>query len=172
VCKVFSSHCLHLQKVNYTYNYSQRFDGTEPNSSSVYTFEIDVPMNNPVDIANMPAMPLNPFIFATENRSRNDFFGGPMGRDLEIHLPDQPITDLGSSDYFGLLDDHSNPPTTTFRNAENLPWAIEVGNTEWKAPLESTDISSAYPEFTQFITSGGTISQYWFDNPVHHRTVD
>ena len=29
VCKCFNSHCLYLQKVNYTYKYSQHFDGTE-----------------------------------------------------------------------------------------------------------------------------------------------
>ena len=79
---------------------------------------------------------------------------------------------LGSSDYFGLLDDSSNPPTTTFRTSTNLPWAVEIGNTEWKAPLEATDISSAYPEFNRFITSGGVNNEFWFDNPVFHRIVD
>ncbi|QUM77408.1 LruC domain-containing protein [Moritella sp. 24] len=141
-------------------------------NSSSFTFEIKIPMVTPINVASMPAMPLNPFIFATENRNRNDFFGGPVGRDLEIHLPDMPITDLGSTDYFGLLDDVSNPPTTTYRNSNNLPWAVEIGNTEWKAPLESIDISSAYPEFNLFITSGGTFNEFWFDNPVFHRIVD
>lgn len=142
------------------------------NNSATYTFDISIPMITPVDVASMPAMPLNPFIFATENRNRNDFFAGPVGRDLEIHLPDQPITDLGSTDYFGLLDDNSNYPTTSYRNTTNLPWAVEIGNTEWKAPLESNDISSAYPEFERFITSGGNINQFWFDNPVFNRIVD
>ncbi|CAM3192416.1 LruC domain-containing protein [Moritella viscosa] len=162
-------------KTAFTSTCGELYFNTEPacmGNTSTYSFEINIPMINPVDIASMPAMPLNPFIFGTENHTRNVFFGEPIGRELEIHLPDLPITDLGSSDYFGLLDDNSNPPTTTFRTSANLPWAVEIGNTEWKAPLEETDISSAYPEFNKFITSGGVNNEFWFDNPVFHKIVD
>jgi LruC domain-containing protein len=162
-------------KTKFTSTCGYFYLNTEPacmGNTSVFTFEINIPLNNPIDVASMPDMPLNPFIFGAENHTRNDFFSGQIGRDLEIHLPDKPLTDLGNSAYFGLGDDDSNPPTTTFRTSANLPWAAEIGNTEWKAPLEETDISSAYPEFNNFIISDGVSNEFWFDNPDFHKIVD
>ncbi|WP_255547089.1 LruC domain-containing protein [Moritella sp. 36] len=162
-------------KTEFTSTCGEFYFNTEPacmGNTSIFTFEINIPLNSPIDVASMPAMPLNPFIFGAENSSRNDFFSGQIGRDLEIHLPDKPLTDLGNSAYFGLGDDDSNPPTTTFRTSTNLPWATEIGNTEWKAPLEETDISCAYPEFNNYIISDGVNNEFWFDNPDFHKIVD
>ncbi|MFT7683588.1 MAG: LruC domain-containing protein [Moritella dasanensis] len=134
-------------------------------NSDLFTFNITIPLATPIDQSAMPDMPLDPFIFASENRSRNDIFSNAMpGRPLEIHLADKPLTDLGTNIYFGQYDDRSFL-ASIFRDERNLPWAIEVGN-QWAPPYEGTDISIAYPEFSNFIISNGQQNIDWFNNPI------
>ncbi|MFD2231288.1 LruC domain-containing protein [Alkalimarinus sediminis] len=139
-------------------------------SNEVFTFEISIPLVSPLDFDDVPDMPLNPFIFASENRARNSFFGGVMpGRSLEVHLADQPLTDAADLALMGIEDDRSSLPLVTYRTDKNMPWAIEIGG-EWKPALESIDMTQAYPGFVEFVTSGGEKNTLWFNNPIINNT--
>ncbi len=149
-----------------------RFYRTEAgcDNSNVFSFEISIPLQTPIAIEMMPEMPLDPFIYATENRERNPFFDGLRpGRSLEIHLADHPPTERANANLLGLKDDRSMPPSSLFRTGQNLPWAIEIG-TQWNPPLERVDISVAYPEFIDYISSGGKDKPNWFNHPVLDKT--
>jgi LruC domain-containing protein len=136
----------------------------------VFTFEISIPLSSPLDLDDVPDLPLNPFIFAADNRARNSFFGGAMpGRSLEIHLADQPLTDLADQALLGLEDDRSSLPLVTYRTDKNMPWAIEIGG-EWRPALETVDMTQAYPDFVDFVTSGGVSNPLWFNNPILNNT--
>lgn len=135
-----------------------------------FTFEISIPFLSPLDMTAIPEMPLDPFIYGTTGWARNLFLGNQLpGRTLEIHLSDHPLTDLGDTNLLGQQDDRSAPPSIFYRTEQNLPWAIEIG-TEWQPPLERIDISEAYPEFIDYILSGGTDNLNWFDNPALDKT--
>jgi LruC domain-containing protein len=139
-------------------------------NSDTFKFEISIPLLTPIAQASIPDMPLDPFIFASTAQQRSDFFAGVIpGRSLEIHLADKPLTDLGSSIWFGQQDDKTALPSSIFRTANNLPWAIEVGR-QWYHPFEHVDITEAYPEFINFIQSGSTLNTEWFDHPVISNT--
>lgn len=157
-------------KNNYTSNCGLNYYRTEPSCSndSGFTFSINMPLKSPIELNAVPDMPLDPFIFASDNRTRNDFWNGLMpGRSLEVHLADMPLTDLGNENYFGLQDDISQSPTF-FRTALNLPWAIEIGS-QWQHPTEQTDITVAYPKFLNFIATNGEQDKDWFDHPILHK---
>jgi LruC domain-containing protein len=47
------------------------------------------------------------------------------------------------------------------KNAANKPFAMEIPS-DWQAPVEGVDIGLAYPEFANFVTSGGTSSKDWY----------
>jgi LruC domain-containing protein len=93
--------------------------------------------------------PYNAFIYRKNNPS------------LEIHLADFSPTPLFDNSYFNTGDDNSNTAVgKTFRNYNNLPWAL---NTEpnWKHPKENVDILVAYPNFSDWVTSSGKTSRDW-----------
>ena len=52
-----------------------------------------------------------------------------------------------------------------FATPDNFVWGIKVP-TLIAHPLERTDISKAYPRFTQWVTSGGTAETDWYTTCV------
>ena len=108
----------------------------------------------------------NPFLFATPGFLRSTMFSSPPGRPLEIHLKNALWTDLFDTNLFGRGDDASNAAQgLTYQTATGLPWAIEIGP-NWEHPTEFTDLVEAYPDFVEFVTSGGSSKINWFNNPV------
>lgn len=159
-------------KNHFNSNCGGRFYRTEAgcNNPDTFSFEISIPLQSPVAIELMPEMPLDPFIYAVENRERNPFFENQRpGRSLEIHLADHSPTERADANLFGQQDDRSLPPDSLFRTEQNLPWAIEIGS-PWLPPLERTDISVAYPDFIDYMSSGGTDKPNWFNYPVLDKT--
>ena len=49
----------------------------------------------------------------------------------------------------------------TFQNAQGLPWAVEIPEL-WSHPVEQVDLALAYPEFIDFVLSGGTQNKTWY----------
>ena len=49
----------------------------------------------------------------------------------------------------------------TTKQQRALPWAIEIG-TEWIHPKEYVDLINAYPDFIDYVTSGGTTNTDWY----------
>ncbi|MEE8059061.1 MAG: LruC domain-containing protein [Pseudomonadales bacterium] len=107
-----------------------------------------------VSFANSPASlnhsSIDYFIFRTNNRGR------------EIHFADYPPTDLFDQTQFGRYDDTSDVNTGRyFRNAQNLPWALQI-NTAWRYPQEYIDIIWAYPDYGDWAESSGQDNQNWY----------
>lgn len=129
---------------------------------STFDFEISVPLINPVDANSIGLPPFDPFIFATEGLYHGELFIHP-GRSLEIHLVDHAPTEKFNHDFFGLGDDDSNPATGRyFRNSNNLPWVLEVGE-QWQWPSERKPLLQAYPHFQEFVETEGIQKSNWFE---------
>lgn len=71
----------------------------------------------------------------------------------EIHLKGYSTTSLASNN------------DQLFATPDNFVWGIKVP-TLIAHPLERTDISKAYPRFTQWVTSGGTAETDWYTTCV------
>ncbi|OFY47946.1 MAG: hypothetical protein A2W85_11030 [Bacteroidetes bacterium GWF2_41_31] len=101
--------------------------------------------------------------------SWNPFVIVNKGREHEIHLNGYPLTDLGSSSYFGQWEDASNPLSSqTFRTASNLPWAIDVPSVfVW--PNEKVDVTQAHLKFAAWAESGGGLYPDWYDDMPGYR---
>jgi LruC domain-containing protein len=125
-------------------------------------FSMLVPMSTPVPVADMPAAPFDPFLFASEGGEHGYVFGQAPGRAYEIHLKNQEPTEAFRADFFNRGDDASNAAQGDFFvNANGMPWAINVG-TEWKYPLEYMDVIYAYPYFANFATTEGAEHADWY----------
>jgi LruC domain-containing protein len=116
-----------------------------------WQFELQIPFAKPVDLSAIPEAPYNPFLFGTPGAYRGPSFATPPGRSLEIHLADHVPTEAFNSAFLTLAEDTSQPSIGRFfRNANNLPWAIEVFH-QWRWPTERSDLSRSYPQFATFI---------------------
>jgi len=140
-------------------NYYRTEQGCE--QSQVFDFEVSIPLFDAIAMDSIAA-PYDPFIFATVGLYHGDSFNHP-GRGLEIHLVDHAPTDKFNVDYFGLEDDTSDAEKGRyFRNANNLPWALEITD-DWKWPSERTPLLLAYPAFQLYVESGGATNTNWSD---------
>ena len=117
-------------------------------------FKIVIQFVNPIDPQLIQGAPFNPFIFFEGDRS------------LEVHLSNQPPTDLADMSLFGQADDDSDPSTGKYYLSEgNAPWAIDIIQT-FRYPQEQANIDEAYNFFRTWGESGGTLFTDWFgDNP-------
>ncbi|WP_051143738.1 LruC domain-containing protein [Psychromonas hadalis] len=131
--------------------------------SSSFDFEISIPLINPVDANRIGLPPFDPFIFATEGLYYGETFSSHPGRSVEIHLVDHAPTEKFNTAFFGLGDDDSDPAIGRyFRNSNNLPWALEVGD-QWQWPSERKPLLSAYPQFQEFVETQGAQQSNWFN---------
>lgn len=127
-----------------------------------FGFRIDAQLNTPVESSGLDLGLFNPFLFATPGFNRNSIFDSPPGRPLEIHLKNQPPTDLADEALLGRADDHSNIGQSLFYlTGGGLPWGLEIG-TQWKHPSEYVDLVDAYPDFIEFVTSEGEQNKDWY----------
>ena len=124
-------------------------------------FNLTIPMKEPIesDISGV----FDPFLFATPGASHGDHFTSPPGRSYEIHLKNHHATeafDYTLMDFSG--QDASNPDNRHFFQTTNgMPWAMELGS-EWKHPIESRDLTHAYPQFPSYVQSEGAENPSWF----------
>lgn len=128
------------------------FVNTEPNSPQVDIdpISVSITMNEPINPAQLGAPPWNPFIFT----------GG--SRENEIHLADQPPTDLVNMERFGTENDRSVPGENKYyRSVYNLPWALDLTG-GWRHPVEGAQLLLAYPFFVNWAESGGIDAQNWY----------
>lgn len=99
----------------------------------------------------------NPFIFAGLTRSH------------EIHLPDYPPTDLMNMNWFGMVEDDSDPNIGRYyKTVNNLPYAIDIP-VEFEWPKEKADITQAYLHFAAWAESAGTLYTNWYEDLVGYR---
>ena len=101
----------------------------------------------------------NPFIFVDHNRN------------LEVHLPDYPSTNLANPSYFGTYDDDSNVGIGRYyKTVNNLPWAINIYES-FDYPIEKVEITNAYNHFVEWAESGGALYPDWYKDLPGYRNA-
>jgi len=107
-----------------------------------------------LDIGNF-----NPFIFVNQERG------------VEVHLPNDPPTDLADKTQLGVGDDASNPATGIYyKTDKNLPWAINIP-VVFAYPIEKQDITQAYLHFADWAQSDGTLYPDWYMDKSGYRNA-
>jgi LruC domain-containing protein len=127
-------------------------------------FELSFSFTAPIATASMPAMPYDPFLFATPSYYHGPSFAQAPGRSYEVHLADQAPTESFDTNFFTLAQDTSDPSSDRyFKTINNMPWALLIYD-EWQWPRERVDLTTAYPYFADYTTSGGISNTDWYDN--------
>lgn len=119
-------------------------------------YSLSIEFNSPVskDVVGLP--PFDPFIFAIDGQPH----GGYENRGWEVHLKEFSGTSLFNSSYMGTQDDNSNA-VNSFVSGNNMPWAVNIADKVF-VPKEKIDISVAYPQFVQWVTSSGLMNTQWY----------
>jgi LruC domain-containing protein len=126
----------------------------ENSHSSEDTLRVTVTFNQSLRKAELGFAPYNPFLIINQDRRR------------EIHLMNQPPTDLVDRSLFGSANDHTNPSAGRFYTSEQgLNWAlhtpISIDHTK-----ERVDFTNGYKKFAAWARSGGFEYADWYvDNP-------
>jgi LruC domain-containing protein len=121
------------------------------------TMTITIDLNTPVLASQLGQPPYNPFIFVNGERSR------------EVHLINQPPTDLANTSLLGTVHDNSQPATGRYYvTAKNLPFAINIAG-PFDYPVEKTVVTEAHLKFFQWGNSSGTIYKDWYMPLTNYR---
>lgn len=92
----------------------------------------------------------NPFLIINQNRGR------------EVHLLDNPPTDLADISILGTYEDNSDIGSGKFyRTHNNLPWAINIYDS-FDYPREKAPIDNAYNHFIEWAKSEGGSYSGWY----------
>jgi LruC domain-containing protein len=122
---------------------------TEP-ARQADTVEVITTFTNPQTIESLGAGPFNPFIFINGDRGR------------ELHLVDNPPTDLVKTKFFQSSSDDSDPSVGRYyKSAEGHPWALNIKG-DVKYMQEKLDIVTGYHLFATWAQSGGTQAADWY----------
>jgi len=136
---------------------------TDPNQPYVTPKTLTITINfkpntytlNDLDIAHF-----NPFLIVNKVRG------------VEVHLPDYEPTSLANTSLFGTADDKSNPAQHHYyRNANNLPWAINFVQS-FDYPKEKVDIITVYNHFAEWALSGGSSYPDWYQATAGYRNTN
>lgn len=156
------------------------FHRTNPNCSASLesdqmTFSISLPFNTGSEpsVSAINISGYDPFIFAAgQGLFHGTSFSSSPGKNLEIHTADFPPTSRGTlvSAFYNHAQDNSDPLTNKYyRTDTNLSWGILIPSA-WNHPSEYIDISHAYPDFAEWVTSGGVSKPTWYLNPDATKT--
>lgn len=83
-----------------------------------------------------------------------------------------PLASFGADDpWLYVVDTAQAIHLSTRPPGSARPFALLVPS-GFQIPIESTDLTVAYPQFATFVSSGGTQAANWFANPAGGRVVD
>ncbi len=124
------------------------------------TISVNVSFANPVALNAAGSAPFNPFIIIDQNRGR------------ELHLPGYKPTDLVDANYFGQVNDGSDPANGGYyKSQKGLPWGMNLP-ISFDYPEEKTDIRDGYNHFDQWAISGGYSYMDWYTDQAGYRNAD
>jgi len=135
---------------------------TAPGASYVQpkVFNIQINFTSPVNAGALGLPPYNPFIFTNKIRGN------------EVHLINQPPTDLANTALFGTQADNSNPAAGRYYvTTKNLPFAIDIAGT-FDYPYEKKVITETYLKFFEWGVSGGTQKKDWYKPVAGYRKTE
>lgn len=123
------------------------------NSGSSMSVPITVIFNTPVDIESLSIDKFNLFLVNGGYTSSRD----------EIHLSGYQPTDKANTSKFGAADDNSNSGRL-YTSKNNMIWGLAIpGSSSY--PTEWTSIRLAFPQFQDWVLSGGGSNKTWYNNP-------
>ncbi len=140
-------------------------------------FSFELTFANPVALSDIGQPPYNPFLTAhktapgTAGYTRFDsdntalYTENGAVKDFEIHMPNHQPTHGQDVSMFGTGDDASNGVDRFYVSKNNLPWVLNVPYQIYY-PEEYVDIGMAYPEFSQWVASGGSQYRDWYLEPA------
>lgn len=124
------------------------------------TLNMAINLTTPVDASLLGLPPYNPFIFINKNRAN------------EVHLINQPPTDLANKALLGTQHDNSNPAAGRYYvTSQNLPFAIDIAG-PFDHPVEKKVITAAHLKFYQWGVSAGTQYRDWFKPVTNYRNQE
>lgn len=120
------------------------------------TFTITTEFTKPIS-ASLLVPPYNPFIVPGL---------GYGDRGKEVHLTDNPPTDLADKTLLSTGNDLSNPENNKYYfSKDNFPFAIHIPETTFMTPKESIRIDESYPQFSKWVISQGENYKDWYLYP-------
>lgn len=120
---------------------------------------VTIEFGTPVALAHMNVKHLNFFIMTDSNSY-------PVNKSnrREVHTVDYMPTAMAETSFFGKSNDDSSASAGRYyRSKDDLPWGIMVP-TNFRWPLEHVKIQFAYPQFQEWVTSGGEKNTEWWEN--------
>ncbi len=122
--------------------------------------DITVKLTEPVSLITMGLPPYNPFMIINQIRGK------------EVHLIDNPPTDLADKSLLGTSRDNSIPATGRYYvTKNNLPFAIDISG-HFDYPVEKAQVSMAYLKFISWAESSGTQYYDWFQPKTKYRNTN
>lgn len=107
----------------------------------------------------MATPPYNPFLVIDGDRSR------------EVHLINNPPTDLANASLLGTSSDASNPGSGRYYvTGNNLPFAIDISG-PFEYTVEKSEVTQAHLKFFQWGESGGTQYYDWYKPKTGYRNT-
>ncbi len=138
-----------------------QYVGVNTSQGAIYvtpdTLFVSITLTAPVALSDMGTPPYNPFIIANKTRGR------------EVHLINNPPTDLAEPSLFGTQQDNSNPLSGRYYTTENnLPWAFDIIE-NFDYPYEKKPILKGFLKFVPWSISSGTSYYDWFQPKAGYR---
>lgn len=150
---------------SYMPNDPTEFHNTEEGSgfTDPMQFLLTVYLDDSEEYTNRPIHhlpPYNPFLVINQDVTR------------EVHFANYPPTGNANIAYFGTGDDTTDlVEERYYLTADDLPWGMMIPET-FDNPLERISILDAYPQFADWVTSGGAQNADWYDYPVEENVFD
>jgi LruC domain-containing protein len=124
------------------------------------TLSLDISFSSPVTLSQIGTPPYNPFIFVNLTRGH------------EVHLVNDPPTDLADMSLFGTGQDDSNVAAgRTYVTSHNLPWALNTVD-KFDYPVEKTPINTGFTKFVPWSLSSGSQYYDWFQDLSGYRNTE
>lgn len=121
------------------------------------TLNIKIVLANPVGFNSLSGAPYNPFIIVNKIRGH------------EVHLVNQPPTNLADLGLLGTLQDNSQPNQGIFyKTSQNLPFALHIP-VAFDYPIEKKAVNIAYLKFVEWAQSQGGVFNDWYLDKTGHR---
>lgn len=109
-------------------------------------YEFTVHFDTPIPQNQIGSAPFDPYLYV-------------YNTGYEIHLPEFSPREQSQNISDGL---------TSFKDSNGFPFAMLMPDS-WEPPLEKTELLSAYPDFSTFITSSGNQKKNWYSNSVQNK---
>jgi len=139
----------------------QGFINTDPTKPGITPAEISITIDfaDPLSLSLIGTPPYNPFIIVDQNR------------DIEVHMPNNPPTDLANQSHLGTGHDVSNVSQGQYYITQNyLPWVMDIP-ASFDYPKEKLYIIDTHLKFEDWAISGGNNFSDWYDSKPGYRNT-